>query len=219
MHRLKVGDAVARPASRPLWPFVDNWIAELAGEDETMQEYFTAETDPPGEDLFKDLGIEADASDSQVSRLEAQLKDFQAQLEGSEGLSSACFDVSRAQLPLRCFSQPGASLDPATLQQLKQLAGPAPEQKQKFEDEVATIHKRSFASDIGPADRSIDSEAGLTVATGSDTAALGSEPGSSGTNGVRGCVARDCTAVGIAGHPNRLSAVGPQLGENLVKSG
>ena len=46
--RLKVGGAVARPSSRAAWQLANDWIGDLAGEDETMAEYVTAESEQPG---------------------------------------------------------------------------------------------------------------------------------------------------------------------------
>ena len=120
MHRVKVGNAVARPASRPMLPVVDAWIAELAAED-----------------FFEDPGAEADASDSHVSRLEAQLKDFQAQLDAAQRCP-AVPALMRAEpkctsaAPTTLLEQPGASLDAAALQQLRQLAGPPPKRLMKL---------------------------------------------------------------------------------------
>ena len=116
MHRLKAGEAVARPASRHIGPVVDSWIAELAGEDETMQEYFTAESDLHAEDLVEDPGGDADASDSHVSRLEAQVKDLQDRLAASQAgpavptLMRA--EPKRAMAAPTTFAQPGTSLEP-----------------------------------------------------------------------------------------------------------
>eukprot|EP00435_Cladocopium_sp_Y103_P044796 s2013_g12.t1 len=159
IQRLKVGDAVARPAAKAAWQMSEAWIAELAGEDEAIQEYFTAESDFPGaaQEEQSPAGTYGPGTpDEAVERLEAQVQDLREQLARASQAQrqvppSAKADPHRGvAAPATLFSAPSASLDASTLQQLKQLAGPAPGRLSRLEEErkhVQADHPSSAAQD------------------------------------------------------------------------
>ena len=233
--RMKVGDAVARPASRGAWQVAEAWIAEQAGADELVQEYQTAESGVPnGED-------EAFASDSDaaeiISQLQARVQELEAQMPQVSRLGAG---APRAPVPpllqaepkrrapgaTELFSRAAGAVAPAALEQLKLMAGPPPKRLSHSEearmvvpDEDAGTHAQGiFAEQQAGA---IDDEnlaaimshssdplhqilalqmrqtAALTqklqaqAPKDSITAALGNDGASSGSNGVKGCIARE----------------------------
>ena len=235
IQRLKVGDSVARPAAKAAWQMSEAWIAELGGEDEAIQEYFTADSDLPGaasEEHSPSHTYGPGTPDEAVGRLEAQVRDLQDQLARSMQSQQPVPPRAKAEPhrgvapPATLFDVPKSSLDASTLLHLKQLAGPAPgkltrleeEHKQVPEDARATEAQDQFAElQAGVLE---DDELAAVIAQSRDplhqilalqlkqtaaltqrlssqvprdqiTAALGNEPGSSSSNGVRGCVARD----------------------------
>lgn len=230
IHRLKVGDSVARPAAKAAWQMSEAWIAELGGEDEAIQEYFTADSDLPGaasEEHSPSHTYGPGTPDEAVGRLEAQVRDLQDQLARAMQSQQPVPPRAKAEPhrgvapPATLFDVPKSSLDASTLLHLKQLAGPAPgkltrleeEHKQAPEDARASEAQDQFAElQAGVLE---DDELAAVIAQSRDplhqilalqlkqtaaltqrlssqvprdqiTAALGNEPGSSSSNGVRG---------------------------------
>ena len=70
LFRLRVGEAVARPAPRPAWEASEVWIQEMAEQDASMQEYMTANDEAPLGDAGE-VGSGGDAG--VVAQLQAPL--------------------------------------------------------------------------------------------------------------------------------------------------
>ena len=139
--RMKVGDAVARPASRGAWQVAEAWIAEQAGADELVQEYQTAESGVPnGED--EALASDSDAAEI-ISQLQARVQELEAQMPQVSRLGAG---APRAPVPpllqaepkrrapgaTELFSRAAGAVAPAALEQLKLMAGAAAEAPQPF---------------------------------------------------------------------------------------
>ena len=76
IFRLRVGEAVARPAPRSAWEAAEAWIQEMAEQDASMQEYLTAqEEDPPGDGADVPSGGDA----AVVAQLQARILELESQ--------------------------------------------------------------------------------------------------------------------------------------------
>ena len=127
--RLKVRDAVARPASKAAWSASDDWIVEMA-EDDSMNEYLTAVEEMVEGASDQEVENQADL----VAQLQARIMELEAaqaspQVRQPTVPAPLAFEPkARGLQPAQLFApQQGATgLDPRTVMKLKDLAGPPP---------------------------------------------------------------------------------------------
>ena len=153
--RLQVGSAVARPASRAAWALAEAWISELAGDDDTMAEYVTAGSDfQLGADGDGHGGSETEESvdADTVAQLQARILELEAQQASTRVRPSEPVppllraEPKRAALvPSQLFAASGSQVSAATLEQLKQLAGPPPGRLSQLEN----AHSLGIAAPVG----------------------------------------------------------------------
>lgn len=227
IFRLRVGEAVARPAPRSAWEAAEAWIQEMAEQDGSMQEYLTAqEEDPPGDGADVPSGGDA----AVVAQLQARILELESQ-QATPVQTPPARPPLHFEPPLRDpvqgalfgdLPRGGASVNPGVLKQLQSMAGPAPsrlsrlEAKPKAKAEPTAAQNAQAELDAGvlqeeelaalaqggdPLHRilalQLQQTAALTqrltsrMSSDPITNVLGSEGGSSNSNGVRGCVARD----------------------------
>eukprot|EP00435_Cladocopium_sp_Y103_P010900 s2474_g2.t2 len=236
--RLKVGASVARPASRSALELADIWINEMAGDDDVMAEYVTAESEPAlanGPEPRVGSGTEESADEDTVAQLQARIFELEAQQARSASAvrsSASIPPLLRAEpkhapmVPSQLFGSASGTVPAATLEQLKSLAGPPPPKLSQAEHahrslvpapgatEAQDLLTEGQAGAIAEEDVTsimasskdplhqilalqMQQTAFLTQRLASQTpkdqiaAALGNDAGSSNSNGVKGCLARD----------------------------
>ena len=143
VFRLRVGDAVARPAPRAAWEASEAWIKEIGEEDEHFVEYITAQSDE-----VQPVGLEDRSGDEDQTHVVAQLQARIMELESQQKTPVASpapkpplqFDpVPRVMQPSVLFGDMGrGQVDAATLSKLQDLAGPAPGRLSKLEAKPKT---------------------------------------------------------------------------------
>eukprot|EP00438_Fugacium_kawagutii_P009052 Skav200344 [mRNA] locus=scaffold2819:20333:22752:- [translate_table: standard] len=130
--RLNVMNTVARPAVRNLLTVADQWIAEIAGQDDAMLDYFTAEEVGDGDpELAPVVNGAADEHAEVVRQMQARIDELQASLQTMQPAAPVDLEprpgLSFGQGRTTLFDP---SLAPSTvgagaLQRLRQLAGVA----------------------------------------------------------------------------------------------
>lgn len=138
VFRLRVGDAVARPAPRAAWDASEAWVKEIGEEDEHFGEYFTAQSDE-----VQPVEAGERSADEDQTQLVAQLQARIMELESQQKTPVASpapkpplqFDPTpRVMQPSVLFGDMGrGQVDASTLAKLQDLAGPAPGRLSKLE--------------------------------------------------------------------------------------
>lgn len=148
MFRLRVGDAVARPAPRAAWDASEAWVKEIGGEDEHFGEYFTAQSDE-----VQPVEAGERSADEGQTQLMAQLQARIMELESQQKTPVASpapkpplqFDPTpRVMQPSVLFGD----IDASTLAKLQDLAGPAPGRLSKLEARPKTRPAGSAAVEV-----------------------------------------------------------------------
>ena len=236
LFRLRVGDAVARPAPRAAWEASEAWIRDVAEDDEHIMEYVTAASDEVQPVADGDRSVEEDQV-QMVAQLQARIMELESQMKTPQASPAAKARLQfeptpRVMQPSVLFGVDGGStgrVDASTLSKLQDLAGPAPGRLTKLEAKSKARAMGSSAQNAqAEADAGVIAEeelAALTMSGGDPlqrilalqlqqtaaltqrllpknpmdaiTGALGSESGSSSSNGVRGCVAREAYLRGL----------------------
>lgn len=145
--------AVARPQARAAMAAADQWVADVAGQDDAMMDYFTAE-EAPLADGVADGEHQAAADQSEIiEQLQARLLELEARAMPQQGGAAPVIDLEpRGRAPSRASLFDAKAITPAVepgaMARLRQLAGPAPPRLSRAEalpDEVGAAAQRAFA--------------------------------------------------------------------------